>query len=122
MNEQWFQNLKVGDQVLVVGAGLNRGESIGVVARFTNTQLVVKCGVAEHKYNRVTGREVGEQSYYGTRLAESTSEALEKIEHDKIRRKLQRYLQNVDVQNVPIEVAKRVSELLDPYIKRIETK
>ncbi len=116
-DKEWLKSLKAGDKVIVQHRGFDVGQSLMVVDHLTQNFIVV----GDTKFRKESGYGTGD-GYHHPYLIEVTPEALEKIEQDRIHRKLQRYLQNVDVQNVPIEVAKHVVELLDPYIKRIEAK
>lgn len=105
-DKEWLASLKVGDEV-------STGDSIGVVERMTPTQLVIKTqGGSEMRFNRVTGRRVGELSpWAGNRwLFELNPEAREKFE----RARLADWFRGIRVENLSLEQLRAVRAVLVP--------
>jgi hypothetical protein len=116
---EWLQNLKAGDKVLIEGSGLSKGTDLGVVSRFTNNFIVVKCGSFEYKFRKESGWEPGE-GYYHRHLEEATPEALAAFEEERYRQVLRNKLDHLSWADVPIDRIKQIRELIEPYVRKRE--
>lgn len=119
MNNEWLQNLKVGDKVIVFGHGV---EELGEVFRFTKTQIHVKLGGYEQAFRKEQGnsysRFVSDRKY----LRQATPEALVKFEEERYRAVFRNKLDHLSWADVPLDTIKQVRELVEPYVKRKENK
>jgi hypothetical protein len=75
MNE-WIQNLKAGDHVIVSNGGYGYVRTTGQVERVTNTLVVLSNG---ERYRRRDGRRAGSSSWSGAYLREATPEAMQEM-------------------------------------------
>jgi hypothetical protein len=125
-DNEWLQKLKVGDQVIVEAPSLNfgGGNDLGTVVRITKNFIVVTRGsLYEYKYRRDDGRQVGnDRSWNKSCLSEATPEALAKFEEERYRQVFQNKLEHISWADVPLDRIKQIRELVEPYVKRKETK
>lgn len=71
-----FQNLKVGDEVILISNGLGATKYLlREVERLTKTQIIID----NFKYRRSDGRQIGYNSYYGDRLSLPTETMRQKM-------------------------------------------
>jgi len=76
MDNEWLQNLKVGDAVIIKPVF---GDSvIGLVSRLTKTQIAV----GRDKYRKTNGFLVGGDAYYRHHIKEATKERLDAIAYE----------------------------------------
>lgn len=72
-----FQDLKVGDKVVLVSRGLGKDKYLlKQVDRVTKTQIVI----GNSKYSRVNGFEIGYSGWYRDSLQMPTKDALKKVQ------------------------------------------
>lgn len=82
-DELWLQNLKAGDRVVIV-SGYGRVESLASVSKVTATQIV--CG--EARFRKSNGYAPG-TSWDRSRLAQPTTDILERIEERQLRGRIE---------------------------------
>ena len=71
-----FQDLKVGDEVILISNGLGATKYLlKKVQRLTKTQIVID----NFKYRRSDGRQIGYNGYYGDRLSLPTETMRQKM-------------------------------------------
>ena len=99
----WLEQLKVGDKVIVSGYS----SSIGTVSRFTKTQILVKVGGSEYRFNR-HGRQVGTSGYYAKFLHEYSDEAEQKIREKQLRDKYR----NANLSYLSIETLRTIDQIV----------
>ena len=119
-DKDWLQNLKVGDKV-IEDLGF-QGKSISIVVRFTKTMIVVKNSKGCETRYRKDGFTPGDHTYGLHMLRQATSEALAKFEEERYRQVFQNKLSHLSWADVPLEKIKQIRELVEPYIRRQETK
>lgn len=98
MAEDWLGHLKVGDRVVVC-------DSLPEVTRLTKTQVHTK----RAKYNRRTGRQVGQRDGWHTvYIHEATSAEVERVEHLS----LARTLSVVDWRSLPLKMVRTICRMV----------
>lgn len=105
MNE-WLEKLKASDTVIIRG---NYNDALAAVDRLTATQIVI----GNRRFNISNGYERGSDGWRRCRLAQATTEAVEKIRRRRLVEKLSRLSQS-ELEEVSTEVLAGVEKLLFP--------
>lgn len=109
---EWFHKLATGDKVILRRYGsMTDSQYIGVVDRFTRTQVVIKVGSQEHKFNRASGYEVGTNIW--NKLEQWTEEKDLVLRNEVFRKNLVRRLEHMNWNTVSIETLTEVKVILD---------
>jgi hypothetical protein len=112
-----FQDLKVGDKVVLVSRGLGKDKYLlKQVDRVTKTQIVI----GNSKYNRVSGFEVGSNGWYCDCLKMPTEDALQKVEEYNqfvLKWHLMKDFQDIDWDKFSFEQLKQI----EAFINSLET-
>ncbi len=105
MNE-WLENLKVGDTVIVSGGDLNSRDYVSTVVRFTKTLIIVNNQRIGVKFRR-DGRSRG-GGFHPLWLQQPTQEALDEIMQTTLAIRCSRH----DWKSLPLETLREVAGLL----------
>jgi len=112
-----FQDLKVGDKVVLVSRGLGKDKYLlKQVDRVTKTQIVI----GNSKYNRVNGFEAGSNSRYRDSLKMPTEDALKKVQEYNqfvLKWHLMKDFQDIDWDKFSFEQLKQI----EAFINSLET-
>jgi len=95
--KEWLENLKVGDTVIVSG----RNELVCTIERMTKTQIVLKDNFT--KFNRKTGRSVGNDSWSTSYIFEPTEKEIKRITEETTRRNIINKLSRIEWKNYTTE-------------------
>jgi hypothetical protein len=122
MANEWLQNIKVGDKVIISGNSAFGSDRVNVVVKLTATQVHVNTrGFLKDyvtKYNRESGRSIGTGTWETNWLDEATPEKLEAIVLRNKRFKIKKYVtETVNWDTVSKEVIEQLYVLLDPFVK-----
>jgi hypothetical protein len=112
-----FQDLKAGDEVVLVSRGLGKDKYLlKQVDRVTKTQIVI----GNSKYNRVNGFEAGSNSWYRDSLKMPTEDALKKVQEYNqfvLKWHLMKDFQDIDWDKFSFEQLKQI----EAFINSLET-
>jgi hypothetical protein len=116
-SNEWLQNLKAGDSVIVKQSGSYRSESVKKVDRVTATQVAI----GTTKYRRDNGREVGGSNRWGARwLYEATPEQVQRIRDESRRDNLAYKLRDMQWSQVPLATLEAIDALLTAQAAKAE--
>jgi len=107
-NKTFLDKLEVGSPVIMCG---KYNDYVLTVERITKTQIIVSSG--KGKFNRMTGRSIGTDSWNSTYIHEATEKAVAKIYEVNKRIAQRNVLKKVDWDNVPIEKMKEIIDILN---------
>jgi len=113
MMNDWLEDIKVGDWVIVQGGGpMSRGKDTArTVKRLTKTQIVLNG--TDTKFKKRNGSSVGSSTYYHSYLRESTPETLKKVKREQMHRNLVYKLSTVKWQDMSLEVLSDIYEAVE---------
>lgn len=106
--ENWLEQLKTGDSVIVSGSYTGSLPLVKEVDRITNTQIVI----GSTKYRRDSGRQIGGSTWHWSWLQEATPEAVKKIKDEGRRRKLQYDLRETKWQRLSLEALEEITAIV----------
>lgn len=109
MNE--FENLKVGDLVVVRGS-LIVGDELRRVERLTKTQIVV----GNRRYRKKDGRLVGEGMWFYGFIKPATEKDIERINEAKQKDELLTFIRKVAWCNLPLESLETICDVVKKEI------
>lgn len=115
MDNDWISRLKVSDSVVVVAeTPHNIFRYVDIVTKTTATQIVI---TRDRRFYRKDGRLVGNGRYGKTYLEEATTENLNIIADDTLRRSIVTYLQVVDFSRLSLEQLLAIKKIVEPIGK-----
>jgi hypothetical protein len=82
-NTTWLEGLGAGDEVIL---STRVGREITEVYKVTKTMIVIKS--SGYRFNRLTGRAVGDDFIYGAFIYEATPELRKKVVLEMLKKKL----------------------------------
>lgn len=108
MNE--FENLKVGDKVIVGGVYINR--RICTVEKVTKRFIIVE----GTKYSRTYGWVSGCSGYASNHIRPATEEDIKRVEEETEKRQTVRFLKDAKFEKFSFETLKSICELVEKEI------
>lgn len=103
MSENWLDNLKVGDRV-IVSYGVN-SMVVSKVDRITKTMIVTEGG---GRYNRTNGLPAGVSGWNSGSLLEVTEQRIKEINHDRLYKKLSKF----NFKDLPLESLQGIKKII----------
>lgn len=110
-----ISNLKVGDAVIHIN-GQTGNRSLATVAKVTKTQITV----GKTRFTRSHGNEVG-GSTYSSHIQVGTAEEVAQVKREMLRRRLEKYLCEVNWAQVSLESITRIVEMVQKDMSWIES-
>ena len=119
MNDEWLQQLKVGDELFFGSWGSTPYPC--TVTKITKTQIVVAYndGRCKERFNRVSGRSIGGGSWHRNRLIQDTPEMRNDVEREMLRRKAHGMIQDLKPPKDKDGLAAFIAAIT-PYVKERE--
>ena len=112
----WIAELKPGDDVIVAAGWTYKDYRVAKVAKVTRTQIVIKSGRVEHRYEKATGIVRGANGYHRAELRQATPERVAQIRRKEAIDFISKYgdmLHRVDSETLP-------NELLDVIVNAMK--
>ena len=109
MNE--FENLKVGDLVVVRG-NIIAGEELSKIERVTNSQIVI----SNRRYRKKDGRLVGEGNWHYGFIKPATEKDIERINEAKQKDELLTFIRRVAWCNLSLESLETICDVVKKEI------
>ena len=111
MSNEWLENIKVGDKVIVSGSGFGSLNKIDTVERLTKTQIVLKN--THSKYRRSSGRSVGGDVWSMGFISEATREKILKIQEARYRLNLLNKIESIRIGNLSTDSLKSIVVVIE---------
>ena len=109
MNE--FENLKVGDLVVVRG-NIIAGEELSKIERVTNSQIVI----SNRRYRKKDGRLVGEGNWHYGSIKPATEKDIERINERERKDELLAFIRKVAWCNLSLESLETICDVVKKEI------
>lgn len=107
-------DVQVGDKVILDnGSHYTNSESIETVVRVTATQIVLKIGALETRYNKTTGHRCGQDGYMRSRISVATPDQLLRVRTLRRASFLRNKIDNVNWKELPLATLERVAAALE---------
>lgn len=111
MNDnQWLQELKAGDSVVVSGAGWHDVQEIEKVERVTKTQIIL---AGDQRYRKDDGHKVGGSAWRRGWLSQATPELVAQVQADELNRRLTVRMEDTKWKQVSLSKKERIAAILD---------
>lgn len=122
---EWIQNLKVGDEVVIVGYGYTHANySMANVTRITKAQIIVSKNGYEQKFWKKDGEEVGGELYRKPSISPLTEKIKADMENQRIATRFSNALYWLQQQrnHLSLEDKQNIGDFITEFSKRIEEK
>lgn len=97
--DNWIEDLKEGDTVIIGGHGAGRFSSIGKVSRITKAQVIV----GTTKYRKTDGWQVGGDMWSRTFLRKADPAQIQKVKDRQLKMKIVHKLADQDWNNFSLQ-------------------
>jgi hypothetical protein len=118
MDNEWLENLKVGDNVLY--SGRYREYFVGTVTRITKTQVIVKINAYENKFRKKDGFVVGGDIWNTSLIREYDENILETQKKEERRKSLISEIRNTGLGKLSLEALEGIHAKITAEILSLE--
>lgn len=109
--ENWLENLKPGDEVIVSGWGVRASDSIARVERLTKTQVILED--IPTRFRVATGRSIGTTRWHHLYLRQGTYGSLAKVREAQFRRRSIASIRRCDLDALPTDRLRRIVDIIE---------
>jgi len=110
MSDNWLNDIKVGNYVIISGGGFSQYDWVSKVDRLTKTQIIVSNSAT--RFRRNSGSSIGNNGYYSNYLREADDDSIKKITEANERRKYVDFLDRFNFKNKSLETLRVIYKIV----------